>query len=178
MKQSLEKFLEFNGQALVFLAKDGVYWIALKPICEALNVNYDRQYRNVTDSKVFGPECANLHVQVPGKQSRKMTCLPESSIYGWIFTIHGDNPELIRYQKECNDILFNYFHGTITRRKELIALKASVQIERSKYELELHENPSFVNYKNLVAKEARIGKELKEIDANELDEQLDMFNQQ
>ncbi|MEM8568318.1 MAG: hypothetical protein AAGF85_17790 [Bacteroidota bacterium] len=36
------KFLEFNGKTIVFLAIDGEYWIALRHICEALNVSARR----------------------------------------------------------------------------------------------------------------------------------------
>lgn len=42
-----EKFLEFNDKKIIFLSVDGTYWIALKPICEALNVDWNRSYQNV-----------------------------------------------------------------------------------------------------------------------------------
>ncbi len=42
-----KKFLKFNGRAIYFLSKDGTYWVVIKPICEALNVNYNRQFQNL-----------------------------------------------------------------------------------------------------------------------------------
>lgn len=57
MKQSFEKFLEFNGKTLVFLAIDGIYWIAIKPVCEAINVNFSRQYRVLKADPILGPAC-------------------------------------------------------------------------------------------------------------------------
>lgn len=41
-----EKFLKFNGKNIVFLSIDGTYWIAIKPICDALNIDADRSIKN------------------------------------------------------------------------------------------------------------------------------------
>ena len=47
MKNSIRKFLEFNGKVIYFLSKDGEYWIAIKPICEALGVYSPRQQKTI-----------------------------------------------------------------------------------------------------------------------------------
>jgi hypothetical protein len=177
MKQELEKFLEFNGKTLLFLSANGVYWIALKPVCEALGIVFDRQIRTVKQDAILGPALALQPMQVPGDQLRNMACLPEYLIYGWLFSIKSESKDLLNYKMECYQILFNYFHGTITRRKKLFEEKAKIQKERSKLELELRSNPDFVKLEDLRAREARIGKELKEMDKGELDEQLGMFNE-
>lgn len=39
-----EKFLQFNGKTIYFQSYDGQFWIAIKPICEILNVNYNRSF--------------------------------------------------------------------------------------------------------------------------------------
>ena len=49
-----QKFLSFNGKNIIFLNVDGTYWIALKPICKALNINADRSYRNVKKDPILG----------------------------------------------------------------------------------------------------------------------------
>ena len=38
-----EKFLQFNGKTIYFQSYDGQFWIAIKPICEVLNVSYNPQ---------------------------------------------------------------------------------------------------------------------------------------
>ena len=58
MKQSIERFLQFNGKTLLFLAKDGTNWIALKPICEALGIEYTRTFKNVSADPIIGPALA------------------------------------------------------------------------------------------------------------------------
>lgn len=51
--QQPNKFLEFNGKAVYFLAKGGSYWIAIKPICESLGVDYNRQFQNLKADKIL-----------------------------------------------------------------------------------------------------------------------------
>lgn len=115
-------------------------------------------------------------MQVPGDQARKMVCLPEKYIYGWLISIQSSSQELIKYKRICYDILYEYFHGTITRRKKLFEEKARIQNERNHLEVDLRKNEEFVRLEDLRAREARIGKELKEMDTSLLNEQLDMFN--
>ena len=51
MKQ--EYFLSFNGKAIYFKENQNEYWIAIKPICEALNVDYIRAYKNLTKDELL-----------------------------------------------------------------------------------------------------------------------------
>lgn len=169
--------MEFNGKTLVFLAVDGTYWIAIKPVCEALNINFSRQYRALKADPILGPAWSIQTMQVPGDQARNMACLPEKFIYGWIFSIRSESSELLEYKRACYNILYEYFHGTITRRKKLFEEKARIQNERNYLENDLRKQDNFIKLEDLRAREARIGKELKEMDSNMLDEQLSMFKE-
>lgn len=75
------KMLEFNGANILYTYIDGVYWIALKPICEALSVNYNRQFQNLKARPVFGAAFAKQQMQVPDDQACQMVCLPEELSY-------------------------------------------------------------------------------------------------
>lgn len=175
MKQNISKFLEFNGKNLLFLSKDGVYYIAIKPICEAIEVDYIRQFKNVSDDPILGPVLSKQTMQVPGDQARQMVCLPEQYIYGWLFSIRSESKELIEYKRRCYDILYDHFHGTITKRRNLIIDKVNTQNERAKLELKLRESEDFNKWEELKAREARIGKSMKDIDSEEISLQLSMF---
>lgn len=129
MKQQVSKFLEFNGKTLVFLAVDGQYWIALKPICEALNVEYTRTFKNVTTDPLFGQLLAEQPMVGADGKTRKMISIPEKWVYGWLTSIQSASPELLQYKKLCYEVLNDYFHGAITGRKELLSQKAKVQLE-------------------------------------------------
>jgi len=177
MKQAIVKFLEFKGKTLLFLSKDGTYFVALKPICEALNVNYDRQYRNISSDPIMGQLCAIQHMVAADGKSRKMVCLPEHLIYGWLFSIKSESQELQAYKLECYEILFNHFHGAITGRRELLTLKARTEVDRSRMEMNLRQNADFLKWEDLKAQEARIGKQLKTADRTEIIEQINLFDQ-
>jgi len=177
MKQSIVKFLEFKGKNLLFLAKNGTTWVALKPVCEVLGVDYVRQFKNVSDDQIFGPALSKQTMQVPGDQTRNMVCLPEHLIYGWIFSLQSKSPDLVDYKKECYEILFNHFHGAITGRRELLTLKARTEVDRSRMEMGLRSNPDFLKWEDLKAQEARIGKQLKSADRDEIIEQINLFEQ-
>ena len=129
MKQSIANFLEFEGKSLLFISVSGMVHIAVKPVCEALVVDYIRQYKNLQEDPILGPALSKQTMQVPGDQARNMVCLPEDRFYGYLFGIKSDSPDLLAYKWECYDLLFKYFNGALTGRKELLALKAQAQNE-------------------------------------------------
>ncbi len=128
MNKQVSKFLEFNGKTLVFLAVDGEYWVALKPICEALNVEYTRTFKNSKADPIFGAALAIQPMQMPEDQTRNMICLPEKWIYGWLIGIQSASPELNQYKKLCYEVLNDYFHGAISGRKELLSQNSKAQL--------------------------------------------------
>lgn len=132
MKNQIKKFLEFNGKSIHFLAVDGEYWIALKPICEALNVDYIRQFKNLQEDEILSQLLSEQTMVAADNKMRKMVCLPEFFIYGYIFSIQSASKELQGYKLECYRILYEHFHGAITGRKELLSAKARVQLEINK----------------------------------------------
>lgn len=120
---SHEKFLRFNDTNIVFVNVEGVYYIALRPICAALNIEYTRSFKNAKNDEILGPALAIQPMQVSnnGKsQIRNMTCIPERYIYGWLFSLRSDSKELLSYKKTCYDLMYNYFHGSVTDTNELL----------------------------------------------------------
>lgn len=174
-----QKFLEFNGKNLLFLNRDGQYYIAVKPICEALNVVYTGQLKRLKNHPILGPALYICTMQVPGKagfQARKMTCIPEWFVYGWIFSIASDKPELVQYQKTCYELLYNHFHGTITNRKELLVERSAVDTELHEIKKQLRESgdENFKKLRTLKSKRKLLSTQLNTID-KELVEQPTLF---
>ena len=75
MKQ--EYFLSFNGKAIYFKENQNEYWIAIKPICEALNVDYIRAYKNLTKDELLSQLLSEQTMVGADDKKRKMVCLPE-----------------------------------------------------------------------------------------------------
>ena len=162
--EKLQNFLQVNGKIIVFLNKNGVYYIALKPICQALNVNYIEQYKDTKLDSILGPELCKHTMQVPGDQARAMQCLPEKYIYGWIFSIKSKSPELLEYKRKCYDVLYDYFHGTLTQRKQLLQERNTMFEEITTLSEKLQINPDFTRLNELRAKNMRMEKDLKKLD--------------
>ncbi len=162
--KNLQNFLELNGKIIVFLNKNGVYWIAIKPICEALNVNFHKQFDRIKAHPILGAEYTKQDIQVPGDQTRKMICLPEEFIYGWLFSINSNSDVLIEYQRKCYHLLYSYFHGTLTQRKQLLQERNNMLAEMVTLAEKLQNNTDFNRLNEIRAKNMRMEKDLKKLD--------------
>lgn len=166
--QKHEKFLEFNGNKMFFLKVDGTYWIALKPILDALNLESDRYLKKTKRDAFFSGCLDTLSIQVEKNgilQGRNMVCLPEKFIYGWICFLNSDNIDLIEYKKTCYELLYNHFHGTITNRKELLLQKKDVETQIFKIKESLKEqDENFKKLQNLEKEKKQITAELNTMD--------------
>jgi hypothetical protein len=184
MKTESQKFLEFNGKTIYFISVDGQFWIALKPICEALGVDWKNQHgklQNGTD--IFGQLSSERGIVAADNRIRKMTCLEERYVYGWLFSIQFSNTmsaetriNLSKYKIECCDILFNHFHGTITGRKELLSEKAKAQIEMDQVMNSLSPENA-LKYEKAKRRKDQLTAHLRDLDGDFLKEEKDLFNQ-
>jgi hypothetical protein len=175
MNKRVSKFLEFNGKTLMFLAVDGQYWIALKPICEALNVDYIQQFKNAQNSPIYNQLlCKHTMIAADGK-ARKMVSLPEKRIYGWLMQIQSNSPDLIEYQIKCHDILFEHFHGTIIGRKELLSAKAKAQLEMDEVMNTLDPEQA-IKYDRAKRKLNQVTAQLREMDGEIIQEEKNLFS--
>lgn len=172
-----EKFLQFNGKNIFFQTYDGQFWIAIKPICEALNVHYNRQLLTMKSDDFFGDVYSLQDMHDSKNRLQKMICLPEKYIYGWILSLQSQSPELKAYKKECYDILYNYFHGTITGRTELLKKKIEVDLEFSKAQNSLLGTVEFLKIQELKKQKAEVVKSLKNNDQKAEKEIIDLFHQ-
>lgn len=173
MNARIKRFLDFNGKKVYFLAADGHWWIAIKPICDALGVNYERQREQLTKELKGLQLPPSRGVVEPGQlfreqgmlaadgKTRKMLCLPEFFIYGWLFKLRGKTPEFKAYQQKCYEVLYNHFRGMLTLRMELLqerayCIKRSVELRN-----ELQSNPDYVQLLELDRREAQADKAIR-----------------
>lgn len=163
-----EKFLEFNNNKILFLNSAGVYWIALKPILDALNLDADRYIKKTKRDAFFGTCWDTMSVQVENNgiiQGRKMICLPEKYIYGWICILNSNSKELNEYKETCYSLLYNHFHGTITNRKELLLEKKDVDSQLHHLRGQLKEkDEAFQKLQQLEVKKKQLTKQLASMD--------------
>jgi hypothetical protein len=164
MKKATEKFLEFNGKTVYFLAANGTYWIAVKPLCEALGVDYEAQRKAIHRHPILSRAPSEQTVHDRSGRLQKMLCLPEKFVYGWLFSIESTKVDLSEYQLQCYELLFDYFHGAITNRESLLNSKTHLQIQIEQLENKILQTEDFQKLKELKAKERQVNRSLKEED--------------
>lgn len=176
MEKSIRKFLEFNGKTIYFLSKDGNYWVAIKPICEALNLEYTRQFKNIKEDDILGQLLAEQPMVGADGRTRKMTSLPEFYIYGWLFSIQSASKELKKYKWECYRVLYEHFHGMITQREKLIGERLQAELQMEKIEKTIAHLPEVQEINALKGKIFNINKNLKSLDVQTQQAQLNIFS--
>lgn len=133
---SKQKITILNGvEIFVEITENGQVFIPVKPICDAIGVAFEPQFSKLKEHEILSSTITlRVMVAADGKQ-REMVCLPLEYVYGWIFTVNTKNVSekshdyVLQYQRECYDILYRHFAGSLRRRveeneAEIAALKA------------------------------------------------------
>lgn len=104
-----------NNVSIVCVENDRKRLVPIRPICEALGIAFEPQYRKLQDDEdLSSTVTSEVTVGGDGKQ-REMVCLPYEFIFGWLFTINPKNvkPEaqetVRRYRMQCYKALYEYF---------------------------------------------------------------------
>lgn len=119
--------VEFHGATLVTTLVDGVPHVALKPLAEAIGLDWNGQYQRATRDPVLSSVMCVTHTTGGDGKRYEMTCLPLKHLNGWLFGVDANRvaPEvrdrLIEYQRECYDVLADYWQkgGAINPRQSV-----------------------------------------------------------
>lgn len=110
----------FHGHQLLTINDGDTIRVAMKPICEAIGLDWSAQFRRIERHPVLGTCVAMMATQLPGEsQSREIVTLPLDYLNGWLFGIDTNRvkPEirelLIDYQRECFAALAAYWQQGI-----------------------------------------------------------------
>lgn len=158
MNKAIEQLPIFNGRKILATLQTGEWWVAVKPLCEALEVDYKQQAKNILEDGILSQlSCEHTMVAADNKL-RKMTCLPERYVYGWLFSIRSESVKLLEYKRTCYDLLYNHFHGALTGRVGIITERSAIDVEMEKAKKELTESEPYQRLQNLEAQRAKLGK--------------------
>lgn len=107
--------VEFHGATLYAITVDGVHHVALRPICDALGIDWEAQRLRIRRHPVLNETaCVTKAVAADGKE-REVVALPLDKLNGWLFgvSVNRVKPELreklISYQRECFEVLAQHF---------------------------------------------------------------------
>ena len=170
------KTLIFNNENIYYTYQEGEFYIAVKPVCQALNIKYVHQFEQIKLDPILVAAFRKYGTQV-GNQKREMIYLPERLVYGWLFQINSKEPVFLEYKYKCYEILYNHFSGQLINRKKLLTAKSEIISKKNKLCNKLIQNQDFVTYLELEKQEKSINYKIKKIDNQEVSDNLSLFDE-
>ncbi|HDX0977183.1 phage antirepressor N-terminal domain-containing protein [Pasteurella multocida] len=110
--------VNFHNQTLLTVEQNDVQYVAMRPICENIGLNWASQYQRIQRDEVLSQGIVIITTPSNGGE-QQMLCLPIQYLNGWLFGIDVKRvkPEiretLITYKKECYQALFDYWNKGI-----------------------------------------------------------------
>lgn len=107
--------VEFHGATLVTTLVDGVPHVALKPVCTAIGIDWEAQYKRINRDPVLSSTISMMEIVADDGKKRDMVALPLKHLNGWLFGVDANRVDpavrdrLIEYQRECYDVLADYW---------------------------------------------------------------------
>jgi len=160
MKKAVDHLPIFNGRKISTSLENGEWYVAIKPICEALDIQFNWQNQRILDHPILGQLSRNSEMVAADGRVRKMFALPEKVIYGWLFSLQSDKAELVEFQWKCYQLLFDHFHGAMSGRAGFITHRSEIDIKMEKLKEQLMETPEYKELKELEAERAQVNRKL------------------
>jgi len=115
---------EINGVDIVAVERDGKIFVPIKPICDAVGIAFPAQYSKLQEDVFLAPTVTIIVMVAADGKEREMFCLPLRYVYGWLATINpgkvaeSAREAVIRYRRECYEVLYDHFAGAVKRQHE------------------------------------------------------------
>ena len=118
--------ISFNNQSLITVEQNGNHYVAMKPICENIGIQWESQYNRIRRDDVLNSVIFIMNMTGSDRKNYQMICLPIEYLNGWLFgiDINRCKPEirntLIKYKKECYQALHDYWFNGKAERKTTV----------------------------------------------------------
>lgn len=117
MSASVPVVVNFLGAILRGVLKDGVRYVALKPIVDGIGLDWASQYTKIQNDEVIGPTIVEITMVAEDGKKRAMTCIPEEYLQGWMFSVSPGKvkaslkEKVLHYKRECYRVLHEAFNA-------------------------------------------------------------------
>lgn len=117
-----QMIVPFHNTNLSIVNYNGQPYVPMKPIVEGMGLAWQSQHEKLKQR--FASTIMEIVIVANDGRKRLMTCLPLKKLFGWMMTISPNKvkPEIkdaiIKYQDECDDVLWNYWSGKISARQK------------------------------------------------------------
>ena len=130
--------INFHGHALVTAERNGQPHVAMRPIVEAIGLQWEAQYKRIKRHPVLSEGVSIMDMPSQGG-TQKTTMLTLSLLNGWLFGVDSSRVKseirdtLIMYQRECFDALAAYWQkgkAINPRKRQVKALPNGLTLEQ------------------------------------------------
>lgn len=110
------KLVDFRGDTLLAAQRDDGVFVAIKPICDRLGLNWSAQFRRVSRDTLLSKGVAMMAMPLVGA-GQETVLLRLDLLHGWLFSIDDKRVHehlrdaVLLYKSECYATLFSHFHG-------------------------------------------------------------------
>jgi hypothetical protein len=109
--------IPFHGNEIIAVEKNGRKYVAMKPIVEAMELEWNKQLELIKRDPVLYSTMTIMGIVAADGKERDMVCLPLEYLNGWLFKVPasrytGKRQKVIElYQRECFQALYDYWHN-------------------------------------------------------------------
>lgn len=167
-----ELIINFNGIDIMTVEKDGETYVPVKPICDAIGVDYKGQFDKLKEDEFFLPTMGLIPTVAADGKEREMVCLPLRYVYGWLATINPGKvaPEIrekvTRYRLDCYNLLYDHFTGSMRR---------TIETNNAEIELLRNINAAILDEKEAKGRRRKAEEALAKLRAERLNPQPTLF---
>jgi len=107
--------VEFHGHALITLQLNGETYVAMKPIVEAIGLQWEAQLKRIKRQPILAASMSMMDIVAQDGKQREIVTLPLKLLNGWLFGIDAARVKpalresILTYQRECYDVLAAYW---------------------------------------------------------------------
>ena len=115
MSNSTTKTIARINQVDILLIENGEKRVAIKPICQALNIDEEAQRQRLKSDPILSSVTLLSKATGSDKKEYEMVTIPFKYVFGWLFRIDSRNVKeearevVLKYQNECYDVLYRHF---------------------------------------------------------------------
>ena len=115
----------FCHSELTLIDCNGEPYVAMRPIVEGMGLDWKSQYVKIKQRF----NSVMVEITTTGKDGKQynMLCMPLKKLFGWLMTISPNKVKaelratIIRYQEECDEVLWQYWTTGVAVRKKVQA---------------------------------------------------------
>lgn len=107
--------VKFHDQVLTAVMHEGEAYVAMKPICENLGLDWSSQLQRIKRDSVLNRTMVMITTVATDQIEREMAMIPVKFLNGWLFGVDESRvraelvERLVEYKLECYEALHNYF---------------------------------------------------------------------